>query len=174
MTLHYSNTDWLDVLYNSVRRTHGGLTDAARYLTERRGRSIHPESLRAKLRAVNGDEISVSMAELLSEWMEEKEGGKEYAWDWLLVMNAQRGIHVDYVPSEPIGGWDDECKALQEKFLLISEKWGKIAAATSATVQDNVIEQSEADQLVPLFRDTRVLLHRAERNTLRGVRKHAR
>lgn len=171
MTLHYSNTDWLDVLYNSVRRTQGGVVDAARYLTERRGRSIHPESLRAKLRAVNGDEISVSMAEILSEWMEEKEGGKEYAWDWLLVMNAQRGIHVDHVPPAPIGGWEDECRALQDKFLLISAKLGKVAAVTSETIQDGVIEQSEADQLVPLLRDTRVLLHRAERNVLRAVEK---
>lgn len=171
MTLHYSNTDWLDVLYNSVRRTQGGVVDAARYLTERRGRSIHPESLRAKLRAVNGDEISVSMAEILSEWMEEKEGGKEYAWDWLLVMNAQRGIHVDYVPAAPIGGWENECKALQDKFLLISADVGKIAAATSEAVADGQIHQHEADRLVPLFRDTRVLLHRAERNVLRAVEK---
>lgn len=98
MTCKYSNTDWLDVLYNSVRKTPGGVVDAALFLTERRGRGIHPESLRAKLRAVNGDEISISMAEMLSEWMEEKAGGAEYAWDWLLVMNAQRGIHVDLVP----------------------------------------------------------------------------
>ncbi len=171
MTCKYSNTDWLDVLYNSVRKTPGGVVEAARFLTERRGRSIHPESLRAKLRGANGDEISISMAEMLGEWMEEKVGGAEYAWDWLLVMNAQRGIHVDYVPPAPVGGWEDECKALQEKFLLISEKWGQIAAATSATVQDNAIEQKEADQLVPLFRDTRVLLHRSERNVLRAVEK---
>ncbi|MGO3842522.1 MAG: hypothetical protein ACTJHY_07795 [Alcaligenes pakistanensis] len=171
MTCKYSNTDWLDVLYNSVRKTPGGVVDAALFLTERRGRGIHPESLRAKLRAVNGDEISISMAEMLSEWMEEKVGGSEYAWDWLLVMNAQRGIHVDYVPPAPIGGWEDECKALQEKFLLISVEMGKIAAVTTEAVADGKIHQAEADRLVPLYRDTRVLLHRAERNTLRAVEK---
>lgn len=171
MTCKYSNTDWLDVLYNSVRKTPGGVVDAALFLTERRGRGIHPESLRAKLRAVNGDEISISMAEMLSEWMEEKAGGAEYAWDWLLVMNAQRGIHVDLVPPPPEGGWADEGKALQDKFLMISTKIGKIAAVTAETVADGVITQVEADQLVPLFRDARVILHRMERNALRAVEK---
>lgn len=171
MTCRYSNTDWLDVLYNSVRRTQGSVTDAARFLTERRGKSIHPESLRAKLRGVNGDEISIAMAEMLSEWMEEKAGGAEYAWDWLLVMNAQRGIHVDFVPPPPVDGWADEGKALQDKFLMISTKIGKIAAVTAETVVDGVITQAEADQLVPLLRDARVILHRMERNALRAVEK---
>src|SRR5690606_39439613 len=105
MTCAYTNTDWLDVLYTGVRRTAGGVADAARFLTERRGKSIHKESLRAKLRGENGDSLSVEMALLLSEWMEEKAGGAEYARDWLQALCASEGLHVDAVPPAPAGGW---------------------------------------------------------------------
>lgn len=171
MTCRYSNTDWLDVLYNSVRRTPGSVTDAARFLTDRRGKSIHPESLRAKLRGVNGDEISVSMAEMLSEWMEEKAGGAEYAWDWLLTMNAQRGIQVDHVPPAPTGGWANEVAALKEKCLLLATKFGKIAGLTTEAGEDGKITEEEAGPLLSLIRATRVILHRMERNVLRAVQK---
>lgn len=171
MTCSYTNTDWLDVLYISVRRTPGGVVEAARFLTERRGRSIHPESLRSKLRAVNGDEISISMAEMLGEWMEEHQGGHSYAWDWLLTLNSQRGIHVDYVPPAPEGGWENEPQALRDKFMALAKKFGEIAKGVDETTTDERIEQHEADSLLPLYRDVRVLMHRMERNTRRGAQK---
>lgn len=168
MTCRYTSTDWLDVLYNCVRRTSGGVVDAARFLTERRGKNIHPESLRAKLRS-HDDAISVEMALLLKEWMEEKAGGAAYSGDWLQALVAQEGLHVDYVPPAPVGGWKNEASALQSKFLDISMSIGQIAGVTAETVADGVISQAEADKLVPLLRDARVILHRMERNALRAA-----
>ncbi|TFL14194.1 hypothetical protein CSC67_08560 [Pusillimonas caeni] len=170
MTCRYTNTDWLDVLYNSVRDTKGGLVDAARFLTERRGKSIHPETLRARLRREKGEAISVEMALLLSEWMEEKAGGAEYARDWLQALCASEGLHVDAVPPAPAGGWKCEAAALQSKFLDISMLIGQIAGVTSEAVADGAINQAEADKLVPLLRDARVILHRMERNALRAAK----
>jgi len=53
MPCRTSALNWLDVLYNSVRKTPGGVVDAAAFLADRRGKSMHPETLRAKLREVN-------------------------------------------------------------------------------------------------------------------------
>lgn len=170
MTCRYTNTDWRDALYNAVRKTEGGVVDAARYLSERRDISIHPESLRKKLRGVPGESMDVEMAVLLTEWMQGRNPGAEYAQDWLLTLNAQEGLCVDAVPPAPEGGWADEAAALQSKFLAISTKLGKIAGVTARTVADGVIDQTEADELIPLVRAARVILHRMERNALRAAR----
>ncbi len=52
MTCRTSSLNWLDNLYNSVRETPGGVEAAAAYLAQRRGKSMHPETLRAKLRGL--------------------------------------------------------------------------------------------------------------------------
>lgn len=169
MTYRYTNTDWRDVLYNSVRRTKGGVVGAAAFLTERRGVSIHPERLRKKLRGLEGESMDVEMARLLSEWMEEHEGGSDYARDWLQSLCALEGMHVDSVPAAPVGGWKNEAAALQSKFLDISMMIGQIAGVTAETVADGAVSQAEADKLVPLLRDARVILHRMERNALRAA-----
>ncbi|AWH49944.1 hypothetical protein C1925_12705 [Stenotrophomonas sp. SAU14A_NAIMI4_5] len=78
--------NWLDVLYNSVRKTPGGVADAAAYLPDRRGKSMHPETLRAKLRGLEGESLTIEHAELLTEWMQEKAGGGEYALEWMQAL----------------------------------------------------------------------------------------
>lgn len=169
MTCHYTNTHWRDALYNSVRAADGGVDAAAQFLTTRRDTSIHPESLRRKLRG--GDQLDPDVIVLLAEFIRKDAGAAPRANDWLLALCAQEGLHVDDVPTAPDGGWADESRALQDKFLSISANIGQIAAVTAETTADGMIEQTEADQLVPLFRAARVLLHRMERNTLRAVGK---
>lgn len=171
MTCRYTNTDWLDVLYNCVRRTPGGVIDAAKFLTERRGKSIHPESLRAKLKRSEGDPISVEMAMLLSEWMDEKAGGAEYSRDWLLAVAAEEGLAVDVVPLDEPAHIPEDIAALQTKVMQIAAKAGGVAGLTAETVADGVVTQKEADELVEFLRDLRTLAHRAERNVLRAVEK---
>lgn len=170
MTYRYSNTDWRDVLYNCVRKTAGGVNAAAAFLTERRGITIHPERLRKKLRGLENESMDVEMARLLSEWMDEQEGGVEYARDWMQALCASEGLHVDSVPPAPAGGWKNEAAALQAKFLDISMSIGQIAGVTAETIADGEISQTEADRLVPLLRDARVILHRMERNALRAAK----
>lgn len=169
MTCRYTNTDWRDVLYNCVRRTPGGVSAAAAFLTDRRQISTHPERLRKKLRGTDGEAMDVDMALMLSEWMEAQAGGDEYARDWLQALCAQEGLHVDSVPPAPVGGWKCEAAALQAKFLDITMLIGQIAGVTAETVADGLITQSEADRLIPLLCDARVILHRMERNARRAA-----
>uniref|UniRef100_UPI003341AC11 hypothetical protein n=1 Tax=Castellaniella defragrans TaxID=75697 RepID=UPI003341AC11 len=169
MTCRYSNTDWLDVLYNSVRRTSGGVVDAARFLTERRGRNIHPESLRAKLRAVSGDEISLSMADLLTEWMEEKEGGRAYARDWMLAHAAQNGLAADVMPSDD-GAPMDLIKAIQAKAMQIGALSGGVLGTTVESIADETVTADEGDRAVAALRELRAQAHRLERAFLRAVK----
>lgn len=169
MTCRYTNTRWRDALYNAVRACDGGVESAARFLSERRDVSMHPESLRRKLRG--GDQLDVDVAVLLAEFISNDAGAATRSTEWLLSLCAQEGLHVDDVPPAPAGGWDDEARALQDKFMAISSKVGKIAAVTAQTTQDGLIEQDEADALVPLIRAARVILHRMERNVLRAVSK---
>jgi len=170
MTCRYTNTDWRDVLYNCVRKTPGGINAAAAFLTERRETTIHPERLRKKLRGAEGESMDVEMARMLSEWMDEQDGGSAYARDWMQALCASEGLHVDSVPPAPAGGWKCEAAALQSKFLDISMLIGQIAGVTSEAVADGTINQAEADKLVPLLRDARVILHRMERNALRAAK----
>ena len=170
MTCRYSNTDWLDVLYNSVRRTPGGVVDAARFLTERRGRSIHAESLRAKLRGVNGDEISLSMADLLTEWMEEKAEGREYARDWMLAHAAQNGIAADVVPAAD-GNPLDLIKDIQAKAMQIGALSGGVLGTTAESIADDQVTAEESGRAVAALRELRAQAHRLERAFLLAAKE---
>lgn len=169
MTCKTTTTYWRDALYNAVRAADGGVESAAQFLTNRRDTSIHPESLRRKLRG--GDQLDVDVAVLLAEFVRNDAGAQHKSNDWLLSLNAQEGIFVDDVPPAPAGGWENEAKALQDKFLALATEMGKIAAVTAQTTADSQIDQDEADQLIPLLRATRVLLHRMERNVRRAASK---
>lgn len=100
MTCRTSSLNWLDVLYNSVRKTPGGVADAAAYLADRRGKSMHPETLRAKLRGLEGESLTIEHAELLTEWMQEKAGGCEYALEWMQAL-AEQGSFAERARALP-------------------------------------------------------------------------
>lgn len=170
MTCHYTETHWRDALYNAVRATNGGVKGAASFLLERRGISMHSESLRRKLKGED-KALDIEHVFLLSEYVSIDAQAASQAKNWLLSLAAEEGLHVDDVPPAPEGGWKDEAQALQQKFLAITSKVGKIAAVTAEATADGKIEQEEADELVPLFRAARVILHRMERNVLRAVAK---
>lgn len=40
--------------------------------SRRRGKSMHPETRRAKLRGLEGESVTMDIAELPTEWMQEK------------------------------------------------------------------------------------------------------
>ncbi|MFM0660117.1 hypothetical protein [Paraburkholderia sediminicola] len=96
MTCRYSGTEWLDVLYTSVRNTPGGVADAANFLTLRRGRGIAPESLRLRLRGEGENRLSMEMFELLIEWMQEKKEGAPFALDPLHALNERFGLIAEH------------------------------------------------------------------------------
>jgi len=157
--------NWLDVLYNSVRKTPGGVADAAAYLADRRGKSMHPETLRAKLRGLEGESLTIEHAELLTEWMQEKAGGCEYA------LAGQFGMAVDVVPPPPEGGWSDEIGAIQTKLLEITSRVGKLSGTAVEAMSDRCIDSDEAELMVSEVRALRTMAHRLERNVARAAGK---
>lgn len=171
MTCRYSSADWRNVLYNCARKTDGGLNDAALFLTQHRGVSIHPEALRKKLRGLPGESIDVDLAILLTEWMQTKANGVAHAHDWLLTLNAQEGLVVDAVPEVSDSGLTCEIAALKEKCLTLVTKFGSITGKTAEAAADGRITEDEAGPLLTLIRAARAILHRMERIVLQAVEK---
>lgn len=171
MTCRTSALNWLDVLYNSVRKTPGGVVDAAAYLADRRGKTMHPETLRAKLRGIEGESVSIEIAELLTEWMQEKAGGSEYALEWMQALAGRFGMAVDVVPPPPEGGWSDEIGALQLKLLDITTRVGRLTGTAVEAMQDRCIDSDEAELMVSEARALRTMAHRLERNVARAASK---
>ena len=171
MTCRTSNLSWLDVLYNSVRKTPGGVADAAAYLADRRGKTMHPETLRAKLRGLEGESVSIEIAELLTEWMQEKAGGSEYALEWMQALAGRFGMAVDVVPPAPEGGWADEIAAVQFKLLEITTRVGRLTGTAVDAMADRHIDSDEAALMVSEARALRTMAHRLERNVARAAAK---
>lgn len=145
MTCRYSLTEWTDVLYVSVRKTPGGVADAAAFLTHRRGRSIHTESLRAKLRGLEGESISVEMAELLTEWMEEK--AQPHAYDWLHALNSRFNL----VSTARVEAGESSC--IQSTLIDKTVAFGAMAKEVADALGDGVITALEAGRIEEIARE---------------------
>lgn len=168
MTSRLHAYHWLDVLYNDVRRTPGGVKGAAKFLGERRGKSIHYESLRAKLNGQEGESVSFEMAALLTEWMEQFSGGVAYAHSWAQTYaTVEHGLAVLDVPPAPLGGWADELRAIQQKVMQTGVMVGNLNASTLAAFADGVVSHGERGELYQLFMDLAVLAYRGARNVAR-------
>ncbi len=145
MTCRYSETEWSDVLYDSVRATPGGVADAADYLTRRRGKTIATETLRRKLRHTDGESISLEMAELLTEWMEEKAQASRL--DWLHCLNARFGLAASQVvAAEPE-------RDLQAMFNVKTASFGALAVEIAAALADGKISRREAEGITKYVQD---------------------
>jgi len=171
MTCRTSSINWLDCLYNAVRKTPGGVIEAAKWLTDRRGKSMHPETLRSKLNGTEGESVTIEIAELLTEWMQEKAGGSEYALEWMQALAGQFGMAVDLVPPAPEGGWPDEIAAVQLKLLEITTRVGRLTGTAVDAIGDRHIDSDEAALMVSEARALRTMAHRLERNVARAAAK---
>lgn len=169
MTKRFSSLNWRDALYNSVRRAPGGVVAAAIFLTERRGVSIHPESLRRKL--TGGEQLDPDLCLLLQEWMLELEGGREYARDWAKALSQQAELSVVEMPPEPTGGFADEADALNKKALQAVTELGEMCAAISSTTADGRITDEEMERVVAKSSALIELLFRVNRNVTRWHKK---
>ncbi|MPS30521.1 MAG: hypothetical protein E2576_14415 [Alcaligenaceae bacterium] len=143
MTCRSSEINWLDVLYTAVRQAPGGVESAARFLSERRGRSIHRETLRAKLRGADGESISVEMAELLTEWMEDMRCPD--AHDWVHAFCGRWGLvatRLDACAPEQVG-----LPALMAAHMETSKRTGAMAQEILAAAEDGVLDEREAEAI---------------------------
>lgn len=171
MTCRTSPLNWLDVLYTDVRKTPGGVQAAAVFLADRRGKSMHPETLRAKLRGLEGESVTIEIAELLTEWMQEQAGGAERALGWMQALAAQFGMTADVLPPAPEGGWADEMGAIQMKLLEITSRVGKLSGTAVEAIADSQITNAEAEQMIAEIRALRTMANRLERNVARAAAK---
>ncbi len=139
MTCRYSETEWSDVLYTSVCKTQGGIADAANFLTRRRGKSISTETLRKRLRHVDGESISLEMVELLTEWMEEKAQASRL--DWLHSLNARFGMVASSITAAE---FDQD---LQASFNAKAASFGALTTEIIAALADGRISFKEAESI---------------------------
>ncbi|VVE28487.1 hypothetical protein PPN31114_03527 [Pandoraea pneumonica] len=149
MTYKYRETEPLDVLYNAVRATPGGVADAANFLSARRGRQISPESLRLRLRNEGENRISFEMFGLLVEFLDER--GRVDARDAISAFAAQYGMRA--VPMAQMSG--DQCvSGLARDALTLGQHTGSVAAEVIAAIDDGRISLDELDAITRVVRET--------------------
>jgi len=166
-----SDIYWRDAAYNAVAKMPGSVIAAAAYLTERRGVSIKGETLRKKLRGLDGESISMEMLEMLTEWMLDQAAGTPIATDWILSLAAQFNLAIDHVPAAPEGGWPDEIAAIRDKLLHVSKFCGQLSAVALDVLADNQVTLAEADKMLDALQALRTMCHRMERNLRRALKK---
>ena len=161
MTCRYSGTEWLDVLYTSVRNTPGGVADAANFLTLRRGRGIAPESLRLRLRGEGENRLSMYMFELLIEWMQEKKESAPFALDPLHALNERFGLIADRCVALADDSDDQQdVESLTRATLHLQAHVGEVASEVVRAVADRRIDINEAEQLTVVSRKGQRLFER--------------
>ncbi|MFL9899041.1 hypothetical protein PQR71_12905 [Paraburkholderia fungorum] len=162
MTCRYSGTEWLDVLYTSVRDTPGGVADAAAFLTNRRGKSIGSESLRLRLRGEGDNRLSMEMFELLIEWMEEKR--QAHARNAIHALNERFGLRAaeadDVVDCDGV-------EAVVLGALDLAHQSGVVAGEVHSAVSDGRITEQEADAIAVAARKHQRGLDRLLRMVMR-------
>ncbi|WP_329914541.1 hypothetical protein [Stenotrophomonas sp. SMYL86] len=155
-----------------MARAPGGLQDAAGHISKRRRKSISAETLRKKLRGIDGESISMEMAEILTDYLQQFVVTQESATDWVCSLAGQYGLMVDYVPPPPEGGWPDELAAIQAKLLELHKLTGALAGAGIDALADKRLTVPEADRIQDLSREVRTLCYRLERNACRAAGQH--
>ena len=144
MTSAYNKTDWRDVLYTSVRNTAGGVVDAALFLTNRRDRKMHKETLRGKLRGAENESVSIELADLLTEWMAEK--GQSDATAWIKALGTSHGlVFIELDRLGPALDSEKEVLGLYKKGMRLHENGGKISGLLVDAIEDFVISSKESD-----------------------------
>ena len=167
MTHKYTQIDPHDALYISVQKTPGGVEDLAAFLTSRRGISMHAETLRAKLRRVKGQSMSLDLFELATEWMLEKQGGEDYARDWLLALALRNGVAANVLPRAPHHANDVD--AARQKVMEMSQLNGELSAVAIEALADGDICGADASAIVIECRKIVEKAQRLMRNVLRAA-----
>lgn len=172
MTNRYTQIDPHDALYISVTKTPGGVEELAGFLTNRRGVSIHPETLRQKMRRVKGQSMSLDLFELATEWMQEKEGGAAHARDWLLALALRHGVAANVLPPAPVHA--NEADAARKKVMEMSQLNGELSAVAIEALADGDISAEDASAIVIECRKIVEKAQRLERNVVRAAQDKAR
>lgn len=169
MTKKLSSLNWRDALYNAVRKSNGGLNGAASFLSERRGVSIHPESLRRKL--TGGEQLDPDLCILLQEYLSQFVCSKEESQDWIIALAQEAGLNVVHLPDEPVGGFENEAEALNKKAIQCASELGELCTAIVKTTADGRVTDEEREMVVSKAWELARLCFRIIRNVTRWRRK---
>lgn len=90
--------------------------------------------------------MSLDMCELATEWMMEKQGGADYARDWLLALNLRQGVDATILPPAPQHA--NEMDAAKQKVMETSQLNGELAAVAIAAFADGNICAADASNIV--------------------------
>lgn len=167
MTHRYTQIDPHDALYIGVQKTPGGVEELAAFMTNRRGVSMHAETLRQKLRRVKGQSMSLDLFELATEWMMEKQGGEDYARDWLLALALRHGVAANILPPAP--QHPNEVDAARQKVMEMSHLNGELSAVAIEALSDGDICEADASAIVI---ECRKIVEKAQR-LMRNVQRAA-
>lgn len=167
MTKRLLLTNWLDVLYNAVRKAPGGTGTAAQFLTERRGATISEEGLRSRLTRTDGKTPTGEQLELLTEHLVETR--QLQALDWIKALAARFGLVAIDIPPAPAGGWDCEITAINDKVMESTVLGGTLAAIAQRVLADKRVTVPEADEMSAQIRAEIQLLLRLDRNVRRAA-----
>ncbi len=172
MTNRYTQIDPHDALYISVTKTPGGVEELAAFLTNRRAVSMHPETLRQKMRRVKGQSMSLDLFELSTEWMMEKQDGDRYARDWLMALNVRHGVAASILPPAPIH--PNEVEAVRTKVMEMSSLNGRLSAVAVEAVSDGDISEDDASHIMVECDKIIEKAQRLKRNVVRAAQDKAR
>jgi hypothetical protein len=170
MTCRYSGTEWLDVLYTSVRKAPGGVADAANHLAHRRGKSITSETLRLRLRGEGENRLSMEMFELLLEWMQEKRESEPFALEALHALNERFGLIAVPRTFASRAADDDQphdIQSLTTATLDLQAHVGEVATEVIRAVEDRRIDAHEAESLTVVSRKGQRLFEDLIRTAIR-------
>ncbi|RSF08826.1 hypothetical protein [Achromobacter aegrifaciens] len=172
MTNRYTQIDPHDALYISVTKTPGGVEELAAFLTNRRGISIHFETLRQKMTRKKGQSMSLDLFELSTEWMMEKQDGERHARDWLMALNVRHGVAASILPPAP--HHPDEVGAVRTKVMEMSSLNGRLAAVAIEAVSDGDISDDDASDIMVECDKIIEKAQRLKRNVVRAAQDKAR
>lgn len=172
MTNRYTQIDPHDALYISVTKTPGGVEELAAFLTNRRAVSMHPETLRQKMRRVKGQSMSLDLFELSTEWMMEKQDGDRYARDWLMALNVRHGVAASILPPAPVH--PNEVEAVRTKVMEMSSLNGRLSAVAVEAVSDGDISEDDASHIMVECDKIIEKAQRLKRNVVRAAQDKAR
>ena len=126
---------------------------------------MHAETLRAKLRGVEGESISVEIADMLTEWMQEK--NQPTAAGWIQAFAAAHGlvaieIEIPLIVQLAAAGITE----ILEKSLDIDVHGGQLSSLLLHALQDRSISVTEADTIAAQIDNEMRLLARLRHKVL--------
>jgi hypothetical protein len=172
MTNRYTQIDPHDALYISVTKTPGGVEELAAFLTNRRGISIHPETLRQKMTRAKGQSMSLDLFELATEWMLEKAEGAQYARGWLMALNVRYSVAASILPPAPTH--PNEVEAVRTKVMEMSSLNGRLSAVAVEAIADGDICDDDASHIVVECDKIIEKAQRLKRNVVRAAQDKVR